>query len=200
MGVTEDKQYHHKSILMSGDSLPCRSFYVFLNSHKCFLSTPCISSMICLILLNAVRELLSLYKFPGDDIEVVRGSALNALNGTNDTIGKDAVLKLMEAVEKSVPTPKRETDKDFLMPVEDTFSISGRGTVVTGRIETGVIKVGDELEVVGLKAPQKSTCTGMYSLKMFSPLFICLLLLGLLLGKTYASLFLLVCSSPGRET
>ena len=111
-----------------------------------------------------MRELLTFYEFPGDDIEIVAGSALAALNDSNTVIGRDAVIKLMEAVEKSIPTPLRETDKPFLMPVEDTFSISGRGTVVTGRIETGVIKVGDDLEVVGLKSTQKSTCTGKYDM------------------------------------
>lgn len=116
-----------------------------------------------------VRELLTFYEFPGDDMEIVAGSALHALNGTKDDIGKDAVLKLMEAVERAIPTPTRETDKDFLMPVEDTFSISGRGTVVTGRIETGTLKVGDDLEVVGLKATQKSTCTGVEMFKKSMP-------------------------------
>ncbi len=109
-----------------------------------------------------MRELLTFYEFPGDDIEIVPGSALAAINDTNVEIGKNAIIKLMEAVERSIPTPLRETDKPFLMPVEDTFSISGRGTVVTGRIETGIVKVGDDLEVVGLKALQKTTCTGTY--------------------------------------
>ena len=91
------------------------------------------------------------------------GSALAACTGSNDEIGKNAILKLMEAVENSIPTPVRETDKDFLMPVEDTFSISGRGTVVTGRIETGTLKVGDDVEIVGLVKTQKTTCTGKYT-------------------------------------
>ncbi len=109
---------------------------------------------------TAVRELLTFYEFPGDEIEIVPGSALAAINDSNVEIGKNAILKLMDAVEWTIPTPLRETDKPFLMPVEDTFSISGRGTVVTGRIETGIVKVGDDLEVVGLKALQKTTCTG----------------------------------------
>ena len=128
------------------------------------IHSPCPTTHSNLAHLLTVRELLTFYEFPGDDMEIVAGSALHALNGTKDDIGKDAVLKLMEAVERAIPTPTRETDKDFLMPVEDTFSISGRGTVVTGRIETGTLKVGDDLEVVGLKATQKSTCTGMYCL------------------------------------
>jgi len=115
------------------------------------------SSLHTLIL---VRELLTFYEFPGDEISIVKGSALAAATGGDVKLGKNAILELMEAVEKSIPTPKRETEKPFLMPVEDTFSISGRGTVVTGRIEQGVLKVGDDLEIVGLAATQKSTCTG----------------------------------------
>ena len=107
-----------------------------------------------------VRELLSKYDFPGDDIPFVRGSALCALEGTNPELGKEAILKLMDAVDSYIPQPKREIDKPFLMPVEDVFSISGRGTVVTGRIETGVIKVGEECEIVGLRPTQKTTVTG----------------------------------------
>jgi len=109
---------------------------------------------------DTVRELLSFYEFPGDDIAIVKGSALAAATGGDPKLGKDAILALMDAVEKSIPTPKRETEKPFLMPVEDTFSIAGRGTVVTGRVEQGKIKVGDDLEIVGLTATQKSTCTG----------------------------------------
>lgn len=103
---------------------------------------------------------MTFYEFPGDDIAIVKGSALAAATGGDAKLGKDAILALMEAVEKNIPTPKRETEKPFLMPVEDTFSISGRGTVVTGRVEQGVLKVGDDLEIVGLVATQKSTCTG----------------------------------------
>ncbi len=109
---------------------------------------------------SIVRELLSFYEFPGDDIAIVKGSALAAATGGDAKIGKEAILQLMEAVEEKIPTPKRETDKPFLMPVEDTFSIAGRGTVATGRVEMGVIKVGDEIDVIGLKAAQKTTCTG----------------------------------------
>jgi len=107
-----------------------------------------------------VRELLSLHEFPGDDVPVLQGSALCALEGREDKLGKDAVLALMAAVDESIPTPQRDTEKDFLMPVEGTHSIAGRGTVVTGRIESGRIKVGDEIEVVGIKETQKTTCTG----------------------------------------
>jgi elongation factor Tu len=108
-----------------------------------------------------VRELLSFYEFPGDDIHVIKGSALAAATGGDTTIGRDAILALMDAVEDSIPTPKRETDKDFLMPVEDIFSIAGRGTVATGRIEQGKLKTGDEIEIVGLvDKAAKTTCTG----------------------------------------
>ena len=107
-----------------------------------------------------IRELLDFYQFPGDDTAIVRGSALAAVEGTSDKLGKEAILELMEAVDQHIPVPPRDLDKPFLMPVEDVFSISGRGTVATGRVETGIVKVGDEVEVVGLKAPTKTTCTG----------------------------------------
>ncbi|TGW15888.1 elongation factor Tu [bacterium NHP-B] len=107
-----------------------------------------------------VRELLSKYEFPGDDVPVIRGSALCALEGKNPEIGKDAILKLMEEVDSFIPQPTRDVDKDFLMPVEDVFSISGRGTVVTGRAERGVVNSGDEVEIVGIKGTQKTTVTG----------------------------------------
>ena len=107
-----------------------------------------------------VRELLSSYQFPGDDIPIIRGSALCALNGTNPEIGHDSILKLMEAVDSYIPQPERAKDQPFLMPIEDVFSISGRGTVVTGRIERGVVKVGEEVEIVGLRDTVKSTVTG----------------------------------------
>jgi elongation factor Tu len=107
-----------------------------------------------------VRELLSKYDFPGDDIPIIRGSALAALDNKNPALGKEAILKLMEAVDSYIPQPERAVDKPFLMPVEDVFSISGRGTVVTGRIERGIIKVGEEIEIVGIKDTVKTTCTG----------------------------------------
>jgi elongation factor Tu len=107
-----------------------------------------------------VRELLTSYQFPGDDIPIVRGSALCALNGTNPEIGRDAILKLMEAVDTYIPQPHRPIDLPFLMPIEDVFSISGRGTVVTGRIERGIVKVGEEVEIVGIRDTVKSTVTG----------------------------------------
>ena len=107
-----------------------------------------------------IRELLSKYEFPGDDIPIVRGSALKALEGDESEIGSTSILKLMEAVDAYVPEPERAMDKPFLMPIEDVFSISGRGTVVTGRIERGIIKVGDEVEIVGLRDTQKTTVTG----------------------------------------
>ena len=107
-----------------------------------------------------IRELLSDYDFPGDDIPIVAGSALAALEGRDDNIGKDKLVELMQEVDNYIPEPERDKDKPFLMPVEDVFSISGRGTVVTGRVERGVINVGDEIEIVGIKDTAKTTCTG----------------------------------------
>jgi elongation factor Tu len=107
-----------------------------------------------------VRELLSKYKFPGDDIPIVIGSALKALEGDTSEMGEGAILKLMDAVDSFVQEPVRDVDKPFIMPVEDVFTISGRGTVVTGRVERGVIKVGEEIEIVGFKATQKTVATG----------------------------------------
>ena len=107
-----------------------------------------------------VRELLSSYQFPGDDIPIVHGSALMALEDKNPELGEQAILKLMAAVDKYIPQPLRATDRPFLMPIEDVFSISGRGTVVTGRIERGIVNVGDEVEIVGIKATVKTIVTG----------------------------------------
>ncbi len=107
-----------------------------------------------------IRELLSSYDFPGDDIPIVAGSALAAVEGRDENIGKEKILELMAKVDEYIPTPARDIDKDFLMPVEDVFSISGRGTVVTGRVERGVVNVGDEIEIVGIRDPQKTTVTG----------------------------------------
>jgi len=107
-----------------------------------------------------IRELLSSYEFPGDDIPIVKGSALAALEGRDDEIGKNSILELMKAVDDYIPQPERPLDKPFLMPIEDVFSISGRGTVVTGRIETGIVNVGDEVEIVGIKDTAKTTVTG----------------------------------------
>ena len=107
-----------------------------------------------------VRELLSEYDFPGDDIPIVAGSALAALEGRDDEIGKESINKLMAAVDEYIPQPDRPVDLPFLMPIEDVFSISGRGTVVTGRVERGVVNVGDEIEIVGVKDTEKTTCTG----------------------------------------
>ncbi|XP_050236400.1 elongation factor Tu, mitochondrial [Mercurialis annua] len=114
-----------------------------------------------------LRELLSFYKFPGDDIPIIRGSALCALQGTNEELGKKAILKLMDAVDDYIPDPVRQLDKPFLMPIEDVFSIQGRGTVTTGRVEQGTIKVGEEVEVLGLTqgAPLKTTVTGVEMFK-----------------------------------
>jgi len=107
-----------------------------------------------------IRELLSSYDFPGDDIPVVKGSALVALEDGDAKMGKESILKLMEEVDAYIPQPERPKDKPFLMPIEDVFSISGRGTVVTGRVERGVVKVGEEVEIVGMKPTIKTTCTG----------------------------------------
>jgi elongation factor Tu len=107
-----------------------------------------------------VRELLSKYEFPGDDIPIIKGSALKAMEGDTGEMGEGAIMKLADALDSYIPEPKRALDGAFLMPVEDVFSISGRGTVVTGRIERGIIKVGEEIEIVGLKATLKTICTG----------------------------------------
>ncbi|NBR79080.1 MAG: elongation factor Tu [Alphaproteobacteria bacterium] len=107
-----------------------------------------------------VRELLSSYEFPGDDIPIVKGSALAALEGRDEAIGANAIMELMQAVDAYIPQPERPKDQPFLLPIEDVFSISGRGTVVTGRVERGIINVGDEIEIVGIKDTQKTTCTG----------------------------------------
>jgi elongation factor Tu len=107
-----------------------------------------------------VRELLSKYDFPGDDIPIIKGSALKALEGDKGELGEGSILKLAEALDTYIPEPKRAIDGPFLMPIEDVFSISGRGTVVTGRVERGVIKVGEEIEIVGLRPTTKTTCTG----------------------------------------
>ncbi|HVT82397.1 MAG TPA: elongation factor Tu, partial [Phycisphaerae bacterium] len=107
-----------------------------------------------------VRELLSSYQFPGDDIPIVRGSALMALENKEPKLGHDAILKLMEAVDSYIPQPERPIDQPFLMPIEDVFSISGRGTVVTGRVERGIVKVGEEVEIIGIRLTSKTTVTG----------------------------------------
>ena len=127
---------------------------VFLN--KCDIADPDLLELVEL----EVRELLSSYQFPGDDIPIIHGSATCALEGKQPELGHDAVLKLMEAVDSYIPQPVRDIDKPFLMPVEDVFSISGRGTVVTGRVERGVVKVGEEVEIVGLKDTVKTIVTG----------------------------------------
>ncbi len=107
-----------------------------------------------------IRELLTSYKYPGDKTPIVKGSALAAVEGRDEEIGKNTILELMKAVDEHIPQPVREKDKPFLMPVEDVFSISGRGTVATGRVESGVIKTGEEVEIVGIKETKKSVCTG----------------------------------------
>jgi len=112
-----------------------------------------------------IRELLSKYEYPGDDIPVIPGSALHAMNGTRPEIGEESIRKLMAAVDEFIPTPARAIDQPFLMPVEGVFSISGRGTVVTGRIERGVVNVGDEIEIVGIRDTKKTICTGVEMFK-----------------------------------
>jgi elongation factor Tu len=127
---------------------------VFLN--KCDMADPDLLELVEM----EVRELLSSYQFPGDDIPIIHGSALMALEDKSPELGEQAILKLMEAVDAYIPQPARDVDKPFLMPVEDVFSISGRGTVVTGRVERGIIKVGEEVEIVGLKDTVKTVVTG----------------------------------------
>jgi elongation factor Tu len=127
---------------------------VFLN--KCDMADPDLLELVEM----EVRELLSSYQFPGDDIPIIKGSALMALEDKSPELGENAILELMAAVDAYIPQPAREVDKPFLMPVEDVFSISGRGTVVTGRVERGIIKVGEEVEIVGLKATVKTVVTG----------------------------------------
>jgi elongation factor Tu len=107
-----------------------------------------------------IRDILNEYEFPGDDTPIVKGSALAAVEGRDDEIGKNSIVELMKAVDEFIPQPTRDKDKPFLMPIEDVFSISGRGTVCTGRVESGIVKVGEELEIVGIKETQKTTCTG----------------------------------------
>ena len=107
-----------------------------------------------------IRELLTQYEFPGDDIPIVKGSALKALEGDTGEIGVPAIVELMKQVDAYIPKPDRPVDLPFLMPIEDVFSISGRGTVVTGRVERGVINVGEEIEIIGIKDTSKTTCTG----------------------------------------
>jgi elongation factor Tu len=107
-----------------------------------------------------IRELLSKYDYPGDDIPIIRGSALHAMNGTRPEIGEESIRALIKAVDEYIPTPARAVDQPFLMPVEDVFSISGRGTVATGRIERGIIKVGEEMEIIGIRDTKKTVCTG----------------------------------------
>ena len=127
---------------------------VFLN--KCDIADPELLELVEMEL----RELLSSYNFPGDDIPIIQGSAVCALNDTQPELGEQAILKLMEAVDAYIPQPERDIDKPFLMPVEDVFSISGRGTVVTGRVERGIVRVGEEVEIVGLKNTVKTVVTG----------------------------------------
>ena len=112
-----------------------------------------------------IRELLDFYKFDGDATPIIRGSALAAAEGTNDVLGRDAILALMASVDETIPEPIRNLDKPFLMPIEDVFSIAGRGTVVTGRVEHGRINIGDDLEVVGMGHDAKTTCTGVEMFK-----------------------------------
>ena len=112
------------------------------------------------LVVEEIKELLTSYKFPGDKIPIIKGSALNAVEGKDEATGKNSILELMKAIDEHIPQPERPKDKPFLMPVEDVFSISGRGTVVTGRVEQGVVKTGEELEIVGIRETKKSVCTG----------------------------------------
>jgi len=112
------------------------------------------------LVVEEIRELLTYYKFPGDKIPIIKGSALNAVEGKDDATGKNSILELLKAIDDHIPQPARPKDKPFLMPVEDVFTISGRGTVVTGRVEQGVVKTGEEVEIVGIRETKKSVCTG----------------------------------------
>jgi len=112
------------------------------------------------LVVEEIRELLTAYKFSGDKIPIIKGSALNAVEGKNDDTGKNSILELMKAIDENVPQPTRPIDKAFLMPVEDIFSISGRGTVATGRVEQGIVKTGEELEIIGIRESRKTVCTG----------------------------------------
>ena len=112
------------------------------------------------IVVEEIRELLTSYKFPGDKIPIIKGSALNAVEGKDEATGKNSIAELMKAIDEHIPQPTRPKDKPFLMPVEDIFTISGRGTVATGRVEQGVVKTGDELEIVGIRDTKKTVCTG----------------------------------------
>ena len=112
------------------------------------------------LVVEEIRELLTSYKFPGDKIPIIKGSALNAVEGKDEATGKNSIIELMKAIDEHIPQPIRPKDKPFLMPVEDVFSISGRGTVATGRVEQGVVKTGEELEIVGIKETKKTVCTG----------------------------------------
>ena len=112
------------------------------------------------LVVEEIRELLTSYKFPGDKIPIIKGSALNALEGKDEATGKNSVIELMKAIDEHIPQPERPKDKPFLMPVEDVFTISGRGTVATGRVEQGVVKTGEEVEIVGIKETKKTVCTG----------------------------------------
>ena len=112
------------------------------------------------LVVEEIRELLTSYKFPGDKIPIIKGSALNAVEGKDDATGKNSILELMKAIDDHIPQPTRPKDKPFLMPVEDVFTISGRGTVATGRVEQGVVKTGDDVEIVGIRETKKTVCTG----------------------------------------
>jgi len=112
------------------------------------------------LVVEEIRELLTYYKFPGDKIPIIKGSALNAIEGKDDATGKNSILELMKAIDEHIPQPTRPKDKPFLMPIEDVFTISGRGTVATGRVEQGVVKTGEEIEIVGIRETKKTVCTG----------------------------------------
>jgi len=112
------------------------------------------------LVVEEIRELLTYYKFPGDKIPIIKGSALNAVEGKDDATGKNSILELMKAIDEHIPQPTRPKDKPFLMPIEDVFTISGRGTVATGRVEQGVVKTGEEIEIVGIRETKKTVCTG----------------------------------------
>ena len=147
-------QCHKQESTFFGSSSRSSAIVVFLNK----IDTVKDKELVDLVE-EEIRELLTSYKFPGDKIPIVKGSALNAVEGKDEATGKNAIMELMKAVDETIPQPDRPKDKPFLMPVEDVFSIL-KSTVVTGRVESGVIKVGEEIEIVGIRDTKKSVCTG----------------------------------------
>jgi len=155
VGAADGPMPQTREHILLASQVGVKSIVVFLNKVD-MVDDPEILELVEM----EIRELLSAYGYPGDEIPVIKGSALSALEGKNKEIGEDAIRELVRKIDEYVPLPERELDKPFLMPLEDVFTISGRGTVVTGRVEQGVIKVGDDIEIVGLRDSRKTVCTG----------------------------------------